>query len=160
MPTTTKLKPTSKNGKIIQIVGVVIDIEFPGKLPAIYNALEVKLGGKTLVMEVAQHLSKNAVRAVAMGPTDGLSRGASVADTGAPIVVPVGDATLGRMFNVVGEPIDDKPAPKAKLAPIPAEAPSLEEQSGQTEVFETGIKVIVLICLFVFGGFVGFFGGV
>lgn len=158
MPTTTK--PQSKTqGNIIQIVGVVVDIEFPGKLPAIYNALEVKSGKRTLIMEVAQHLSKNAVRAVAMGPTDGLTRGAAVSDTGAPISVPVGDATLGRMFNVVGEPIDDKPAPKTKLASIHAEAPSLEDQSGQTEIFETGIKVIDLIAPIVKGGKVGLFGG-
>lgn len=157
MPTTQKVKT---NGKIIQIVGVVIDIEFDGNLPAIYNALHVELGGKQLVMEVAQHLSKNAVRAVAMGPTDGLKRGASVTDSGSPISVPVGDATLGRMFNVVGEPIDGKPAPtRAKLASIHAEAPSLEDQSSKTEVFETGIKVIDLIAPIVKGGKVGLFGG-
>lgn len=158
MPTATPTK--AKNGSVIQIVGVVVDIEFEGKLPAIYNALEAKLGGKTLVMEVAQHLSKNAVRAVAMGPTDGLKRGASVADTGAPISVPVGDVTLGRMFNVVGEPIDEKELKgKYQTSPIHADAPSLEEQSSKTEVFETGIKVIDLICPIVKGGKVGLFGG-
>ncbi|HVX58227.1 MAG TPA: F0F1 ATP synthase subunit beta [Candidatus Saccharimonadales bacterium] len=161
MPEATKAKPASKTkGKIVQIVGVVVDVEFDGKLPAIYNALQVELNDKTLVMEVAQHLSKGAVRAVAMGPTDGLERGASVTDTGAPISVPVGDATLGRMFNVVGEPIDNKPAPtKAQLASIHAEAPTLEDQSGKTELFETGIKVIDLICPIVKGGKVGLFGG-
>lgn len=159
MPTATK-SPTKTKGKIIQIVGVVVDIEFDGTLPAIYNALEVELNKKTLVLEVAQHLSKNAVRAVAMGPTDGLARGASVSDTGAPISVPVGDGTLGRMFNVVGEPIDDLPEPsKVSRAPIHAEAPNLEAQSGKTEIFETGIKVIDLICPIVKGGKVGLFGG-
>lgn len=156
MPTATK---TTTKGKIVQIVGVVIDVEFPDKLPAIYNALEVNLDGKTLVMEVAQHLSKNAVRAVAMGPTDGLKRGADVVDTGAPISVPVGDETLGRMFNVVGEPIDDKPVTKGNRSAIHAEAPALEDQSGKTEIFETGIKVIDLIAPIVKGGKVGLFGG-
>lgn len=157
----TKTKPTVKtSGKVIQIVGVVVDVEFSGTLPAIYNALQVKLGGQTLIMEVAQHLSRSTVRAVAMGPTDGLVRGASVADTGAPISVPVGDPTLGRMFNVIGEPIDDKPVPvKATLSPIHAEPPSLEDQASKTEVFETGIKVIDLISPMVKGGKVGLFGG-
>lgn len=156
MPTVTK--PTTK-GKIIQIVGVVVDIEFPGKLPAIYNALQVERGGETLIMEVAQHLSKNAVRAVAMGPTDGLRREAEVTDMGTPISVPVGDATLGRMYNVVGEPIDEKPETKGPRSSIHAEAPTLEEQSGKTELFETGIKVIDLIAPIVKGGKVGLFGG-
>ena len=155
MPTTV----IKTKGKIIQIVGVVVDIEFDGQLPAIYNALDVKLNGKKLVLEVAQHLSKDTVRAIAMGPTDGLQRGASVADTGAPISVPVGDATLGRMFNVIGEPIDDMAPPKAKLASIHAPAPSLEEQSGKTEILETGIKVIDLVAPIVKGGKVGLFGG-
>ena len=158
MPTVTK-SPTKTTGKIIQIVGVVIDVEFSGKLPAIYDALEVKLDKQTLVLEVAQHLSKNTVRAVAMGPTDGLTRGTPVASTGAPISVPVGDATLGRMFNVVGEPVDGKPAPVAKRSSIHAKAPSLEDQSGKTEIFETGIKVIDLICPIAKGGKVGLFGG-
>src|SRR5690348_6553489 len=97
------------NGTIVQIVGVVVDVEFAtGKLPAIYNALEVDLSGKPLVLEVAQHLSQRMVRAVALGPTDGLVRGAEVTNTGAPISVPVGDETLGRMFSVIGEPIDGK----------------------------------------------------
>ena len=158
MPTVTKPVNSTK-GKIIQIVGVVADVEFPGKLPAIYNALEVDRSGEKLVLEVAQHLSKNSVRAVAMGPTDGLKRGATVTDTGVPISVPVGDSTLGRMFNVVGEPIDEKPAPKASTSPIHAEAPSLEQQSAKTEVLETGIKVIDLICPIVKGGKVGMLGG-
>jgi len=158
MPTTTA-PLTKTKGKIIQIVGVVVDVEFPGRLPAIYNALETKIGDKPLILEVSQHLSKNALRAIAMGPTDGLSRGTVVADTGAPISVPVGDVTLGRMFNVIGEPIDGLPAPKGNRSSIHAEPPTLEDQSGQTEIFETGIKVIDLICPIVKGGKVGLFGG-
>jgi len=159
MPTVTK-KTIAAKGSIIQILGVVVDIEFPGTLPAIYNALQVELNNKTLIMEVAQHLSKNAVRAVAMGPTDGLKRGANVTDTGAPITVPVGDVTLGRMFNVVGEPIDGKELKgKFETASIHADPPTLEDQSAKTEIFETGIKVIDLICPIVKGGKVGLFGG-
>ncbi len=147
-------------GKIIQIVGVVIDVEFENHLPAIYNSLEVKHGSDILVLEVAQHLSRNSVRAVSMGPTDGLSRGAEVKDTGQPISVPVGDATLGRMFSVIGEPIDELDVPaKAQKRPIHAAAPTLDEQSTKTEVLETGIKVIDLICPIVKGGKVGLFGG-
>ncbi len=159
MPTLEKAQTTRSKGTIVQILGVVVDVEFEGKLPAIYNAIEVETDGQILVMEVAQHLSKNSVKAVAMGPTDGLQRGAIVYDTGAPITVPVGDATLGRMFNVVGEPIDDQPAPKGPRASIHAKAPMLEEQSGKTELLETGIKVIDLICPIVKGGKVGLFGG-
>lgn len=146
-------------GKVTQVVGVVADVEFEGHLPAIYNALEVKHGDQTLVMEVAQHLSKNSVRAVAMGPTDGLTRGSDATDTGQPISVPVGDDTLGRMFNVIGEPIDNQPAPKGSRASIHASAPLLEDQSTKTELLETGIKVIDLICPIVKGGKVGLFGG-
>ncbi len=149
-----------KTGKITQIVGVVVDVEFDDNLPAIYNALHVELNGRTLVLEVAQHLSQKAVRAVALGSTDGVTRGADVADTGAPISVPVGDATMGRMFNVVGEPIDGKPAPHiTTTSPIHREPPALEEQSGKVEIFETGIKVIDLICPMTKGGKVGLFGG-
>src|SRR3990167_9024124 len=150
---------TNAKGAVTQIVGVVVDAEFEGNLPAIFNALQLELGGKKLVLEVAQHLSKSAVRAVAMGPTDGLRRGAAVFDSGQPISVPTGDATLGRVLNVVGEPIDEKPKPKAKLYPIHAEAPSLIDQSPKTEVLETGIKVIDLICPIIKGGKVGLFGG-
>lgn len=157
MPTT---KPKTKaTGKITQIVGVVVDVEFPDHLPAIFSGLEVEHGGKTLVLEVAQHLSKTSVRAVAMGPTDGLARSAEVTDTGAPIAVPVGNETLGRMFNVVGQPIDSQPAPKGSRQPIHAAAPLLEDQSTKTELLETGIKVIDLICPIVKGGKVGLFGG-
>lgn len=158
MPTLEKTLNKTK-GKIIQIVGVVVDVEFPNHLPAIYNALEVELNKQKLVLEVSQHLSRGAVRAIAMGPTDGLKRDAVVVDTGSPITVPVGDSTLGRMFNVVGEAIDGKPEAKGDRAPIHADAPTLEEQSGKTELFETGIKVIDLICPIVKGGKVGLFGG-
>ncbi len=158
-------------GKIIQIIGPVVDVEFPasaeataGKadnLPEIYNALEIKTGdGKKLVLEVHQHLGGNKVRAVAMGATDGLKRGLEVVDTGAPIKVPVGQETLGHMFNLLGEPIDGQPAVEAKLHdPIHREAPKFSEQSTEAQIFETGIKVIDLICPFVKGGKVGLFGG-
>lgn len=151
----------TSNGKISQIVGVVVDVEFAdGNLPAIYDALEIDHKGKTLHLEVAQHLSESSVRAIALGSTDGLKRGQNVIATGSPISVPVGKETLGRMFNVVGEPIDEKPAPKnASKAPIHREPPTLEEQSGEIEILETGIKVIDLICPIAKGGKVGLFGG-
>lgn len=158
MPTTAK-KSDGPQGKIIQIVGVVIDVEFVNHLPAIDNALETEVSGHKLVMEVAQLLSKDSVRAVSMGPTDGLARGAVVTDTGKPIAVPVGDETLGRMFNVIGEPIDGLPAPKSSRSPIHSPAPALSDQSTKTEILETGIKVIDLICPIVKGGKVGMFGG-
>ena len=153
---------TIKQGTIIQVVGVVVDAEFPaGHLPAIYDALEVELNDKKLVLEVAQHMSESTVRAVALSSTDGLSRGTAVQATGAPIRVPVGDGTLGRMFNVTGEPIDLKPMPTKdiKLTPIHREPPTLEQQSGTVEILETGIKVIDLIAPVVKGGKVGLFGG-
>ncbi len=150
----------SKNtGKIIQIVGVVVDVEFAGGLPAMYDALEVRRDGETVTLEVAQHLDEQTVRCVSMQSTDGLKRGQAVTATGAPISVPVGDETQGRMFNVVGEPIDGKPAPKGKTAPIHRDAPSLDEQSNKTEILETGIKVIDLIAPIAKGGKVGLFGG-
>lgn len=158
MPATTK--SNTKTGNIIQIVGVVVDAEFENYLPAIYEALEVDHNGQRLVLEVAQHLSRTAVRAIALGPTDGLKRGQVVAATGAPISVPVGDSTLGRMFNVIGEPIDGQAAPKgAALGPIHRDPPSLAEQSGKVEILETGIKVVDLISPITRGGKVGLFGG-
>lgn len=149
------------NGKISQIVGVVVDVEFEsGNLPAIYDALEIEHGGKTLYFEVAQHLSETSVRSIALGSTDGLKRGQDVIATGAPISVPIGKDTLGRMFNVTGDPIDEKPAPtSAPRAPIHRDPPTLEEQSGKTEILETGIKVIDLIAPIAKGGKVGLFGG-
>ncbi len=153
-------KETTKNGKISQIVGVVVDIEFPtGYLPAIYNALEVQNGEHKLVLEVAQHLSESSVRAVALGSTDGLERGADVVNTGSAISVPIGEETLGRMFNVIGQPIDSKPDKFSEKSPIHKLPPPLIDQSGKVEILETGIKVIDLICPITRGGKVGLFGG-
>lgn len=154
------VKEKTNVGKITQIVGVVIDAEFAkGKLPAIFNALELERGDKRLVFEVAQHLSETSVRAISLGSTDGLERGSEITDTGAPISVPVGKATSGRMFNVVGEPIDGKKDDFTVKAPIHKNPPALSDQSGETEVLETGIKVIDLICPVTKGGKVGLFGG-
>lgn len=148
-------------GTISQIIGVVVDVEFKEKLPAIYNALEVSVGkDKTLILEVEQHIGGNIVRTIAMGATDGLSRGTEVVDTGAPISVPVGEVTLGRMFDVTGEAIDGKPKVAAKKKyPIHRPAPEFKQQSQKTEILETGIKVIDLLCPFLKGGKVGLFGG-
>lgn len=156
-----KEKVMSKNtGKITQVVGVVVDVEFDGKeLPAIYDALEVAHDKKTITLEVAQHLDEHTVRAIALQSTDGLKRGQAVEETGAPISVPVGADTQGRMFNVVGEPIDGKTAPKGKKAPIHRDPPALSEQTNKTEILETGIKVIDLIAPMAKGGKVGLFGG-
>jgi F-type H+/Na+-transporting ATPase subunit beta len=160
MQAKTEPRTSAKKGTIIQIVGVVVDVEFEGRLPAIYNALSVEVDGRPLILEVAQHLSQRAVRAIALGPTDGLTRGVAVADTGAPISVPVGDPTLGRMFNVLGEPIDGKPALKdVKTGPIHRDPPGLTDQNPKVEILETGIKVIDLICPITRGGKVGLFGG-
>ena len=149
------------NGKIIQIVGVVVDVEFAegASLPAIYDALHVQHNGAVVTLEVAQHLDQHTVRAIALSSTDGLKRGQEVTATGAPIQVPVGKETQGRMFNVVGEPIDEKPAPKGKTAPIHRAAPSLDEQSNKAEILETGIKVVDLIAPVAKGGKVGLFAG-
>ncbi|HVX24006.1 MAG TPA: F0F1 ATP synthase subunit beta [Candidatus Saccharimonadales bacterium] len=153
-------KSKTKNGKITQIVGVVVDVEFgTDNLPTIFNALKVKLDDRDLTLEVAQHLSESSVRAVALGSTDGLKRGAEVVDTGKAISVPIGDKTLGRMFNVIGEPIDDKGGEFKETAPIHKTPPPLIDQSGQIEILETGIKVIDLICPMTKGGKAGLFGG-
>src|SRR5690348_12752055 len=162
--TKEKTKPTKTaqaHGKISQVVGVVVDVDFPvDKLPAIYNALHVTTDqGQTLVLEVAQHLSESSVRTIALSTTDGLQRGAEVTDTGAPISVPIGEETLGRMFNVVGEPIDGKGGSFKQTAPIHRQAPPLVDQSGSVEILETGIKVIDLICPMAKGGKAGLFGG-
>ncbi|HMN19051.1 MAG TPA: F0F1 ATP synthase subunit beta, partial [Candidatus Moranbacteria bacterium] len=151
----------NNTGKVSQIIGPVVDVEFEGALPEIYSALEIALeGGKKLVLEAHQHLGGGKVRAVAMGSTDGLRRNMEVIDTGAPISVPVGQETLGRMFNLLGEAIDGKEEAVAKLYdPIHRDAPKFSEQSTEAEIFETGIKVIDLICPFVKGGKVGLFGG-
>ncbi|HET7673520.1 MAG TPA: F0F1 ATP synthase subunit beta [Candidatus Saccharimonadales bacterium] len=158
MPTTTTEK--TKKGTIIQIVGVVVDVEFTAdKLPPIYNALEVELEGRKLVLEVAQHLSESTIRAIALGSTDGLKRGQAVADTGGAIQMPIGEKTLGRMFNVTGQPIDGKSGDFKQTSSIHKSPPPLVEQSGKIEILETGIKVIDLIAPVVKGGKVGLFGG-
>ncbi len=148
-------------GKVVQVIGAVVDAEFdPKHLPAIYNALELEIGKKKLVLEVQQHLGEGVVRTVSMGATDGLKRGTSVTDTGSPISVPVGEEVLGRLFNVLGETVDNKgPVKNKKTLPIHREAPKFSEQSVKSEVFETGIKVIDLLAPFVKGGKVGLFGG-
>ena len=149
-------------GRVIQITGAVVDIVFPpGQLPAIYNAVELEREGQDpLVCEVQQHLGNNWVRSVAMTTTDGLPRGGAARDTGGPISVPVGEATLGRVFDVLGKPIDGKGEVTAtKSLPIHRSAPAFDEQSTEVEVFETGLKVIDLICPFRKGGKIGIFGG-
>lgn len=152
----------SKNqGKIIQIMGVVVDVEFDDdSLPEIYEALTVERGQQTITLEVAQHLDQQTVRTISLQNTDGLRRGQVVTATGAPISVPVGEDTQGRMFNVVGEPIDGREIAKsAKRAPIHCQPPTLTEQSNKTEILETGIKVIDLIAPLTKGGKAGLFAG-
>lgn len=148
-------------GKIVQILGPVVDVRFEkSKIPAILNALELKYEGNKYIFEVAQHIGDNTVRTISMGTTEGLVRGLEVIDTGAPITVPVGTEVLSRMFNVLGDPIDEKPAPKAtKYMPIHRPAPSYEEQKSSSEILETGIKVIDLLVPYVKGGKIGLFGG-
>ena len=149
-------------GKIAQIIGAVLDVKFgEGQLPEINDALEItRDNGERLVVEVAQHLGDDTVRCIAMGPTDGLVRGMDVVATGAPISVPVGEATLGRIFNVLGEAIDEQPAPEGvEKMPIHRKAPAFEEQATSTEMLETGIKVVDLLCPYQKGGKIGLFGG-
>ena len=149
-------------GKVTQIIGAVLDIKFSdGNLPEINDAINIpKKDGSKLVVEVAQHLGDDTVRCIAMGPTDGLVRGMDAEATGGPISVPVGEATLGRIFNVLGEPIDEKPAPEGvKYMPIHRKAPTFSEQATDTEVLETGIKVVDLLCPYQKGGKIGLFGG-
>jgi F-type H+/Na+-transporting ATPase subunit beta len=156
MPT----KEITKQGTVVQVVGVVVDVEFDrGQLPAINYALTVKNGETNLTLEVAQHLSETTARTIALSGTDGLRRGAEVVSTGAPISVPVGEQTLGRMFNVTGEPIDGKGHKFTTVAPIHRDAPPLTEQAGKTEILETGIKVIDLLAPIMKGGKVGLIGG-
>ena len=148
-------------GMIKEIVGVVIDVAFEGDLPPIYNALEVENTDPRLVLEVQQHLGENMVRCVAMDSTDGLVRGTSVVDTGGPITVPVGENVLGRLFNVIGDPIDGKgPVPNdTPRLPLHRDPPEHEEQVTSDQMLETGIKVMDLICPFARGGKLGLFGG-
>lgn len=152
---------TQQTGSITQILGPIIDAQFEGYLPKVYNALKLqRADGTTLTLEVEQQLSTNEVRCIALGPTEGLQRGTEVVDTGAPITVPVGDATLGRIFNVVGDVIDEGPPIVVKeTAPIHRAAPPLTDQETKADILETGIKVIDLIAPFAKGGKVGAFGG-
>ena len=148
-------------GKVTQIISAVVDVEFEnGEMPAIYNALECQNDGKKLILEVALHIGEKTVRTIAMDSTDGLTRGAKVFDTGHPILVPVGEATLGRIMNVIGEPIDEKgEIVCSELYPIHASAPLLVDQATDTEILETGIKVIDLLAPYSKGGKIGVFGG-
>ena len=148
-------------GTVVQVIGPVLDIRFEdGELPALLNAIEIELGEHKLTVEVAQHVGDNLVRCIAMSSTDGLVRGAKAVDTGASISVPVGPGTLGRIFNLLGEPVDNQPAPQAEERwPIHRPAPSYEEQESTTEILETGIKVVDLICPYAKGGKIGLFGG-
>ncbi|HQZ40434.1 MAG TPA: F0F1 ATP synthase subunit beta, partial [Vicinamibacterales bacterium] len=151
-----------KVGKVIRVIGPVVDVEFEGgHLPYIYSALRVTGDAIDVVVEVQQHLGENRVRAVAMKPTDGMQRGMDVIDTGAPILVPVGPATLGRVLNVLGEPVDfpDRPVEAKEHWPIHRPAPTLQQQSTELKMFETGIKVIDLLEPYLQGGKIGLFGG-
>lgn len=147
-------------GKVTQVMGPVVDVTFDGDLPDILNALEIMVGDRKLTVEVAQHIGDGVVRCVAMASTDGLSRGVLAVDTGKGISVPVGQKTLGRIFNVLGEPVDEKPAPEdAERWEIHRKPPTYEEQVTSTEILETGIKVVDLICPYAKGGKIGLFGG-
>ena len=147
-------------GRVTQVMGAVVDVQFDGELPYIQNALHTKIADRTLVLEVAQELGERTVRCIAMDTTDGLVRGQEVVDTGGPITVPVGPETLGRILNVIGEPIDEQgPVNAKKRYPIHREAPSFEEQATSAEILVTGIKVVDLLAPYLKGGKVGLFGG-
>jgi len=147
-------------GRVTQVMGAVVDVQFEGHLPAILNSLETKNGGNRLVLEVAQHLGENTVRTIAMDATEGLVRGQEVADTGQPIAVPVGDGTLGRIMNVIGEPVDEAgPIKAAETRAIHQPAPEYTEQSTEAEILVTGIKVVDLLAPYAKGGKIGLFGG-
>ena len=152
---------SNNKGTVIQVMGPVLDIRFPDDhLPQLLNAIEIPNGDKVIVAEVAQHIGDNVVRTIAMSSTDGLQRGVEAIDTGAPITVPVGDECLGRVFNLLGQPIDNKEVVSgADQWPIHRPAPSYEQQQPATEILETGIKVIDLICPYAKGGKIGLFGG-
>ena len=153
-------KAPKSQGKITQVIGAVVDVQFDGDLPAILNALETHNNGKRLVMEVAQHLGENTVRAIAMDATEGLVRGEPVTDIGSPIMVPVGNATLGRILNVIGEPVDEKgPVAATEYRAIHQPAPTFAEQATSSEILVTGIKVIDLLAPYSKGGKIGLFGG-
>ncbi|MEP6915514.1 MAG: F0F1 ATP synthase subunit beta, partial [Acidobacteriota bacterium] len=163
----TEAPAAQKVGRVVQVIGPVVDIEFPGgQLPEIFNAVRIKSEGKSgqaidVIVEVEQHLGENRVRTVAMKPTDGMQRGMEAIDTGEPITMPVGTATLGRVMNVLGEPVDfpDRPVESKERWSIHRKAPSLEQQSTELQMFETGIKVIDLLEPYVRGGKIGLFGG-
>jgi F-type H+-transporting ATPase subunit beta len=153
-------KGSNATGRISQVIGAVVDVQFEGKLPEILNALETTNNGQRLVLEVAQHLGENAVRCIAMDVSEGLVRGQPVRDTGAPIAVPVGEETLGRIMNVIGEPIDEAGPVKTKgVRPIHQPAPSYSEQSTEAQILVTGIKVVDLLAPYAKGGKIGLFGG-
>ena len=154
-------KPSGRQtGKIAQVIGAVVDVAFEGDLPFILDALQVDNGGQKLILEVAQHLGENEVRTIAMDSTDGLVRGMEVVQTGAPITVPVGPETLGRILNVIGDPVDDGKPVKAKMyLPIHREAPAYVEQSTSADILVTGIKVVDLLAPYAKGGKIGLFGG-
>jgi F-type H+-transporting ATPase subunit beta len=152
--------PANQTGRITQVIGAVVDVQFEGHLPAILNAIETRNGGNRLVLEVAQHLGESTVRTIAMDTTEGLVRGQEVSDTGAPIRVPVGAGTLGRIMNVIGEPIDEAgPVESEGLRAIHQEAPSYTDQSTEAEILVTGIKVVDLLAPYAKGGKIGLFGG-
>ncbi|MGN0666219.1 MAG: F0F1 ATP synthase subunit beta [Huintestinicola sp.] len=153
--------PQNNVGKVVQIIGAVVDVRFEkDNLPNLLNAIEINFNDQKLICEVAQHIGDDVVRCIAMSSTDGLVRGVDAIDTGSPITVPVGKDTLGRIFNLLGDPVDNKPAPETKERwPIHREAPSYEEQAASNEILETGIKVIDLICPYLKGGKIGLFGG-
>src|SRR5215470_6837898 len=164
LPATLESPVSTHKGKIVKVLGPVVDIEFPESLPGIYNALtcDCKVNGEpvTIILEVQQHLGDKWVRAVSMSGTEGLKRGFEVTDTGKPISMPVGDAVMGRVFDVTGNPVDERgPVDAEKYYPIHRPAPPLADQSTSPDVLPTGIKVIDLICPFLKGGKVGAFGG-
>src|ERR1700739_743402 len=147
-------------GRVTQVMGAVVDVQFEGQLPAILNSLETKNGGSRLVLEVAQHLGESTVRTIAMDTTEGLVRGQEVSDTGAAIRVPVGAGTLGRIMNVIGEPIDEAgPLESEGVRPLQQEAPLSTDQSTEAEILVTGIKVVDLLAPYAKGGKIGLFGG-
>jgi F-type H+-transporting ATPase subunit beta len=159
-PKAPEAKSSNATGRISQVIGAVVDVEFVGKLPAILNALETTNGGNRLVLEVAQHLGESTVRCIAMDVSEGLVRGQEVTDTGAPISVPVGEETLGRIMNVIGEPIDEAGPVKTKATrAIHQDAPAYSEQSTEAQILVTGIKVVDLLAPYAKGGKIGLFGG-
>ena len=155
------MKTKNTIGHVVQVIGPTVDVRFDaGALPEILDAIVIKVSGFDLVVETAQHLGNNVVRAIALSSTDGVVRGMDALNTGKPISVPVGRETLGRMFNVLGHPIDEKPAPAAKkYYSIHRSAPSLEEREAATQIFETGIKAVDMLAPYPKGGKVGLFGG-